>query len=170
MRKYLTLTLIVLIAAITYLVAQPINTTTSTGAWGLQGANKKALTAASATNFVQVKIPTSAGVSGVCTYEIFASDGTDFQSRSGALYFSAVNKAGTETCLPFRADGGTTVDNTTDGVAASSGTLTNTFTCITTPTNGIGLSATAASSLTETTLDIYYQCNITSGTAEVLPQ
>ena len=136
----------------------------------IQGGEAKTLTETSATAFVQVDVASGASVAGNISYEIFASDATDHQSRSGELYFSVVNKAGTETCTLFRAQGSTTVDNTTDGVAVSAGTLTNTFTCTTTPANGVLINANATSSLAQTTLRITYRTDITSGTATVTPQ
>jgi hypothetical protein len=134
-------------------------------------AKAKALTAANATAFVIIAIPSGGMVGGTVEYSIQASDGTDHQSRSGILVFTAVNKADTETCTLGRSDGGTTVDNTTDNVAVSSGTLTNTFTCAG-ATNSIELRANAASSLTETTLQIVYSVRLHANVAAttVTPQ
>ncbi len=150
-----------------------------------QGGSAKTLTAAAETAFVQIAVASGSVVSGLVRYGIEANDGTDFQSRSGTLHFTAVNKAGTESCSLFRSDGGTTVNNTTDGCASSKGAskncasgetdaLTNTFTCTTTPTNGILLNANAVSDLVETTLRIVYNTEIfgggTTGVATVTNQ
>lgn len=137
---------------------------------GWQGTQSKALTEASATAFVQVAVASGSNEGGLVHYTIKADDATDFQSRSGVLVFTVVNKAGTETCSLGRPDGGTTVDNTTDVAAVSAGTLTNTFTCDTTPANAINIAANATSSLTQTTLTIEYRVEILSGTATVTPQ
>jgi hypothetical protein len=128
-----------------------------------QGGQVKALTAAAATAFVEIGVAAGASVSGFVDYEIYAADAADHQSRSGTLYFSAVNKAGVETCTVFRAQGSTVVDNTTDAAAVSAGTLTNTFTCTTASADAITLNANAVSSLVETTLRITYRPTITSG-------
>jgi hypothetical protein len=129
----------------------------------IQGAKQKTLTESSATSFVRVDIASGSVVGGVIEYTIEANDSTDFQSRSGIIPFTAVNKAGTET--------GTlgTVGAATEVVAVSTGTLTNTFTIDTTPTNGINIQSNAVSSLTQTTLRINYRVTISSGTATVNP-
>lgn len=140
------------------------------GIWTKSGT--KTLTAGAATDFVQVAVTSNGRQSGYVEYSIDADDGTDFQERSGVLYFAAVNKAGTETCTLFRAQGSTTVDDTTDGLAQSSAsTLTNTFTCDTGGTNAITLRANAASGLVETTLRINYTVYLTGNAATtVTPQ
>lgn len=120
----------------------------------------KALTAATATPFVQVSVPSGTVTGGTVEYTIRADDGTDFQSRSGVLVYAAVNKAGVETCTLGRPDGGATVDNTTDIVAVSAGTLTNTFTCVVGLADAVQIAANAASSLTETTLNITYAADL----------
>lgn len=121
-------------------------------------AKAKALTAAAATSFVQCAIASGTVFGGVVEYTIEANDGIDFQSRSGILPFSAVNKAGTETCTVG------TVAASTEVVAVSAGTLTNTFTCSTSPTNAVDIQANAASSLVETTLRITYAVRLHGGT------
>lgn len=131
-------------------------------------AKAKALTAASATSFVRISLPALSMAGGVVEYSIQASDGTDMQSLSGFLAFSVVNKAGVETCT-------LSVTSTQDEtlVAASAvSTLTNTFTCDTSPTNGVDIAANAASSLTETTLQIVYQIRLNGavGSPTITPQ
>jgi hypothetical protein len=131
----------------------------------------KALTAGNATAFVEVAVPQGTVVGGVVEYVIQANDATNFQSRTGVLVFSVVNPSGTEVCTLARPDGGTTVDNTTDLVAVSSGTLTNTFTCTVGLTDAVRIAANAASSLTETTLQISYSVRLNGGTTGgVTPQ
>lgn len=137
----------------------------------VQGAYAKDLVEAAATGFVRVNIPVSTNVAGHIDYAIFSEDGVDYQSRSGVFYFSAVNKGGTETCVIFRSTGGTTVDDTTDNIAASAGTLTNTFDCSTVGANTFLLRANATSSLAQTTLRINYRIHIDSGqNVTVIPQ
>lgn len=127
----------------------------------------KALTESSATAIAQVSVASGAYTGGELRYTIFASDGTDHQARHGRINFSAVNKAGTETCV--MAPG--TVDQTTDGNAGaiSSGTLTYAITCTTTPTNGVQFEVSAVSSLTQTTLQAYYSIHL-DGPGTVTPQ
>jgi hypothetical protein len=108
----------------------------------------KTLTESSATGFVSVSVQSNQTTSGIVHWTIYATDGTDYQTRTGATYFAAVNKAGTVTCAV--GDIGTTV------AGLSSGTLTNTMTC-TAGTNKLTINANAASSLTQTTLLIRYQ-------------
>lgn len=134
---------------------------TSTGS--TQGANSTALTSTVATSLVQVDVASESFVGGIIRYVINANDGTEFQARSGQVPFAAVNKGGTETCTIDTADAD-------EVVAVSSGTLTNSMTCTTAPTNGILLKATADSSLTETTLNAKWSVIITSGTATVTAQ
>lgn len=127
----------------------------------IQGNNAvKALTEGSATTFVTITVPSNSSASGKIQYAIEANDATDYQNRSGELYFSAVNKAGTTTIQLFRAQGSTTVDNTTDGVAVSAGTLTNTFTATDGGSGAVQIKANATSSLTQTTLQIRYRVEI----------
>jgi hypothetical protein len=124
----------------------------------VQGNNTvKALTETTATTFVTITVPSGSSASGRIIYAIEANDATDFQNRSGVLHYSAVNKAGTTTIQLFRESGSTTVDNTTDGVAVSAGTLTNTFTATDGGSGAVQIKANATSSLTQTTLQIRYR-------------
>lgn len=126
----------------------------------------KTLTESSATSFVQISVASGTATGGTITYEVEANDSTDFQSRSGILPFSVVNKGGTETCTVG------TVTTATEVVALSSAaTLANTFTCDTSPTNGVNIQANAVSSLTQTTLRINYSVHLTGfATNTVTPQ
>lgn len=119
----------------------------------LHGANK-ALTAGSATSVFRINLATLAAVGGEVQYVVYAADGTDVQSRGGTIVFQAVNKAATETCTISTSADQETEDGST--IAASSGTLTYTWTTDVTPTNGCDLQLNAASSLTETSLGITY--------------
>lgn len=132
----------------------------------------KALTAASATNVVSISVSSSSYVGGYVDYTVNADDGTDFQSRQGRVAFQAVNKAGTETAVVSGTAGNASPTQDQDGSspAVSNGTLTYTWDTSTSPTNGFLLRLNAASSLTETTLNIRYRVVLTSGTATVTPQ
>lgn len=130
----------------------------------IQGAISKTLTESSATAFSQIAVPSGSFVGGAVEYTIHADDGTNFQARTGRINFSVVNKAGTETCTLG------TVLNEAFAESSGASTLTNTFTCNTSPTNGVNLESNAISSLTQTTLAIKYSVHIFSGTATVTPQ
>lgn len=126
----------------------------------------KALTAATATAFARINLDQGvAGVTGwtggTVFYTLAANDASNFQSRSGHQDFSIVNVGGTEVCA-F----GT---GSTESIANSSGTTTLTFDTDTSPTNGCDLRATGASSLTETTLSLFYSI-IMNGPGTVTPQ
>lgn len=131
----------------------------------------KALTESSATTFVTVTVGSGASASGLVEYAVEANDATDFQNRSGTLEFRAVNKAGTTTITCSRPGGSTTIDNTTDAAAASTGTLTHTFTCVDGGSGVVQLKDNAVSSLTQTTLQIRYRVRaLGSATLTVSPQ
>ena len=120
------------------------------------GGTVKALTETTATGFVKVAIPSNTSLSGVIRYEIAANDAADFQNRSGLIPWSAVNKAGVITSTLG------TVAASTEVVAVSLGTLTNTFT-MTQASNELTFLANATSSLTQTTLQITYWVELNSG-------
>lgn len=125
----------------------------------------KALGAGSATSFVVITVPSGSRAAGLLEYSVEADDATDFQARSGVIPFAAVNKAGTITCTVG------TVGAATEVVAASSGTLTNTMTCADGGSGALQLKANAASSLTETTLQIRYRVRaLAATTLTVTPQ
>lgn len=126
------------------------------------GGAEKTLTESSATAFAQVAVASGASVAGRVDYQICADDSTDFQSRTGSVNFSLVNKAGTETA------GLGTVLN--ESVAASSGTLTVSFDTDTSPTNAVNIRANAVSSLTQTTLKIIYRVELFGPQVTVTPQ
>mgnify|MGYP003332437874 CR=1 FL=1 len=102
------------------------------------------LTESSATLFANIALASSkiAGFTLACT--VYANDGTNYQSLTSEVRVDAVNKAGTVTATL------TQTDNTT---AASSGTLTCTYTAV---ANGAGvdIKANAVSSLTQTVLRV----------------
>lgn len=127
----------------------------------LNAGAQKTLTESSATNFVQIAVASGTQVGGVIHYTLIANDATDYQTRAGTVAFAAVNKAGTETGAVGTAD---------ETVAVSVGTLTNTFTIDTSPTNAINIQANAVSSLTQTTLAIRYWVEITGPAVTVTPQ
>lgn len=130
--------------------------------WGNAGRAIKALTEASNTSAFQVSIASGAGTGGTVDFTVFASDATDHQTLTGVLQFSGVNKGGTETC-PTPTLTGTALN------AVSAGTLTCTYAADTTPSNACNIQFNCTSSLTQTTLDLYYRVNLV-GPGQVTPQ
>ena len=126
------------------------------------GAAEKTLTDATATAFVQVPVASGDVVGGQVVYEIYVTNGTDYQIIDGSFNFSAANKAGTETV-----NIGTVVN---ESKVTTSGTLTVTFDADTSPTNAINLRANADTSLTPTTFVIRYRVNLTGPRVALAPQ
>jgi hypothetical protein len=129
---------------------------------GQHGRAIKALTESAATSAVQIPVAAGAGVGGTITFTVFASDATDHQTLTGVLQYAAVNKAATETCATPTLTG--TALN-----SVSTGTLTCTYACDTTPANAVNVQFNCVSSLTQTTLDLYWRLNAL-GASEPLPQ
>lgn len=135
----------------------------------MSGGQTKTLTDNSATAFVRLTMSSGSTIGGRVLYQVGATDATDFQSRSGLMVFSAVNKAGTITC---------TVSNPLaiseeEVVAVSTGTLTNNgFTCADAGTNLLALSANMDSSLSGPTVTMKYTVEVigVQGTLLVTPQ
>jgi hypothetical protein len=127
------------------------------------GAAEKALTESSATGFVTVACGSGVFVGGVIHYSIIADDASAYQCLSGTIPFSIIRASAN--CEPTVG----TPSASSEIVAASSGTLTNTFTA-----TGSGPTATfkanAVSSLTQTTLTIRYRVEIFGPEATVTPQ
>lgn len=111
---------------------------------------RKTLTNNTPIDLFEVAITAGQMAGGYVTYNIRASDGTDFQARSGTTYFSGINKAGTVTTS---ATAGTT------DVSVSAGTLAQTW-ASTAGTNKFTISLNADSSLTVTTLDVMYTVHL----------
>lgn len=121
----------------------------------------KALTESSATTFVTFNIPTSlTAVGGTVRYCLHATDATDVQERCGEEDFACVNKAGTVTPSTPNLIG-------TEATAITSGTLTLTITMVNSGTT-CSMQANAASSLTQTILDIRYSVEM-HGSGTVTP-
>lgn len=123
----------------------------------------KALTESSATTFVSINVPTTlTGAGGTINYCIYAADASDVQERCGEEDFAAANKGGTMTCSTPNILGTEATVFT-----AGAGTLTNTFTFVANGT-ACDMKANAASSLTQTTLDIRYNIEM-HGSGTVTP-
>lgn len=126
---------------------------------GLQGFKSMALTPASATTFVTIAIPQTAGANfagGEVIYQVYETDGTDMTTLVGRAKFNCVNKAGTEGCSAI-ADVQTAI-YTSQGAD----TLTCAITAVTGLVDSIGLAAncTDGGSMAETTFVIYYRLDM----------
>lgn len=100
------------------------------------------LTESTATTIVNVAVASGKVAGGEIVVTTWANDGTDYQTLTSRLVWSAINKAGTVTATLDQADGTT---------ATSSGTLSVTYT-IAANGNTVDIKANAVSSLTQTTL------------------
>jgi hypothetical protein len=120
-------------------------------------ANSKTLTESSATTFATLTVPTGTTVNGEIPYNIETASATPhYQIEFGTLVFGCTNNAGTTACALARPNASTTVDQTTDNVQTTSGTLTNTFTYADGGSGVVSFKANAVSSLTQTLLRINY--------------
>jgi hypothetical protein len=115
---------------------------------------------ATTTNMFDVALPTLAMAGGTIEYTISASDGTDMQSLSGVVSYSAVNKGGVYTTQIVEG-----ADN--QSKAVSNGTLTGAWTILN-GTNKITIQLNADSSLTPTSFKLYYK--IHNGSNQAITQ
>ncbi len=101
---------------------------------------EKVITAEGSVNLFEIALPAGGMTGGTLTFQIMATDGTDFQVHTGKLNFAAVNKAGTYTSQI------TDEPVLSDADAGSLGTISDTW-AITAGTNKITISVTVACSL-----------------------
>jgi hypothetical protein len=130
--------------------------------WGNAGRATKTLTESAATSAFSYTVASGAGTGGTVNFTVFATDGTDPQTLTGTLQFTAGNKAGTESC----------VTPTLVGTALNSspvGTLTCTYAGADGGTNACFVQFNCVSSLVQTTLEVYYRVNLI-GPGQVTPQ
>jgi hypothetical protein len=142
------------------------NSTALNGTFRLGGS--VALSAGSATAVLTVPTANNTSTGGTIMYTVDSGDATNSQARSGQVRFAvATNNAAAETCVVYGVDqgpvgvGGPTLnpDQTEDGSGAgamTSGTMTYAWSVDVTGTNTCVLKLNAASSLTETRLNIHY--------------
>lgn len=104
------------------------------------------LTESTATAFAKIAVASGKSAGAKIECSVYANDGTEYQSLASELLISAVNKAGTVTVTVVQEDGTT---------AASSGTLTATYTVVASG-NSFDVKCNATSSLTQTSLRIRY--------------
>lgn len=134
--------------------------------FGTSGVNRaifnptpKTIVDGSATALFDVACAASAMIGGSFSFLVEASDGTDFQTISGTVVYSAVNKAGTHTC--------TITQQTGEAKAVSAGTLTLAFTHVT-GTNKTTIKLQPTGSLTETIFRITYTLFPIAGAVTIL--
>lgn len=119
---------------------------------------KKTLVNNTVTSLFEVALPTLKATGGIIKATVVAINATDVQSREQLLRYEAVNKAGAYT---------TAITTISEGVAASTGTLTGTWTVLA-GTDKITIELNANSSLTPTTLYIAYSIENNSEQATTL--
>lgn len=117
----------------------------------------KTLTESTATSIATLVCDTNEYIGGVFEATIYATDGTDLQTRSQSFNFTAINKAGTVTC---------NLGTVNESISSSSGTLTCTPT-ITQNGDAVDIQLNATSSLTQTTLETRWQVRINGNAGAV---
>jgi len=118
----------------------------------------KNLTESVATTVITIAGAAGTYDAGSLEYTVAATDTTDFQARSGKVYWAYVNKAATETCVVTGFDGTANPtelkDSSGTGAMSSGATLTYAWAVDTTGSNQCLLTLNAVSSLTQTILQI----------------
>lgn len=133
----------------------------------IKGSKIKALTESSATAAWDCALAAGEHAGGFLYYCVFATDGTDNQTRCAEIRVAANNKAGTTTITMSPAAPDETNDDNAGDLTA--GTLTYAVTAADT-TNSFSISIDAVSSLTQTTLQSESRWNLMSATTECTPQ
>lgn len=115
--------------------------------------------------FVRIDIASGSITGGNVQFFIYAFAAGNLQTRAGTMWFSAVNVSGTETCTVGNTAGTDLISIT----AVNTGTIGASFSCATTPTNGINLEVTSDSSLTTPTMAICYSVYKAAGVGAINP-
>lgn len=124
-------------------------------------AKAKTLVDNTATTFVQCSIPSDSTTFLHIDYSVEAENATDQQIIGGTAHIPVYNDAGTEVCG--------TVTEVGEVSAASTGTITSTITCVTTPTNAIDIQLASDSSLNVTPI-LTYSIRKNGGVGSCTPQ
>lgn len=121
------------------------------------------LTESTATKLFTIPVTATNYVGLTATVTVYAGDGTDFQSQSNVITVDAVAKTTTIT---------TSISTVANTQAASSGTLTSTFTAVDDGSNVMSIKCNAVSSLTQTVLraKVVVTAINSSGTAAITEQ
>lgn len=109
----------------------------------------KTIADGAATVLFTVPVAVSGVVGGVIHFQVYATDGTDFQLITGMATYSSVNKAGTLTNT-------VTYATANEAKAVSAGTLTLAFTMAEDTANIVSIKLQPTGSLTETTHNVTY--------------
>lgn len=123
-------------------------------------ASAKTIIDSSATALADVAIASGARCGGLLFYTVEVGDGTDHQALTGIVSYSSVNKAGTQTLAITNA-------TANDAKAASSGTLTLSWTLVT-GTGKCTIKVQPTGSLTETTYTVTFTIIPIVGTVTLL--
>lgn len=113
-----------------------------------------------ATSLFEVALPTLTIGGGTIEYSIIATDGTDMQSLSGFVAFSAVNKGGVYTTQ-------ITENASNQSKAVSAGTLTGAWSILN-GTDKVTIQLNADTSLTPTSFKLYYKVH--NGSRQAITQ
>lgn len=139
--------------------------TTSTNLNNLSDAfiitSEKNLTNNSAISLFDVSLTNGSGAGGLIAFSVVVNDGTNTQVHTGLVNYAATNKAGVYTVQV------TDETVTDDANALDSGTLTDTWS-YTTGTNKFTITANFNSSLTPTSMKLYY--TITNNSISTITQ
>ncbi len=120
----------------------------------------KTIANASATSLFNVARPQNLPGGGVIFYDVFATDGTDYQSLTGMVTYAWVDKAGTGTFTITEVSGN-------QAKAVSTGTLTLAWTFVTGTNIGV-VKLQPTTSLTATTFTVNYTVAPIIGTITIL--
>jgi len=136
----------------------------STGEVALAGrtlTGTKTLTDASATSFIQVAIASESTTFLHIEYSVEAENATDQQVIGGQINIGIIHDAGVETCSAVTEVGEVSVTST--------GTITFTATCDTSPTNAVNIQANADTSLNVSPI-LAYSVRKNGGSGAITPQ
>lgn len=121
----------------------------------------KTIVDGAATTLFTVPVAQSSGVGGVIDFQVYASDGTDFQMITGIATYSSVNKAGTLT-------NAVTYATANEAKVVSSGTLTLAFTMAEDTADVVSIKLQPTGSLTETTYNVRYNVRPLRGVVTIV--
>jgi len=125
---------------------------------GIMVCSPKHLTNNSAIGLFDIALPAGSSCGGTMSYCVECTNGTDYQTRAGAIFWAATNKAGVYV---------SNVASSGEQVAVSTGTLVNAWTVVT-GTNKITITLNANSSLTPTVLKVWIKISNESSKAITL--
>lgn len=152
MKRLLFVCLLLLLTAPAWAQSQVTSSPAPANAGAVELSGSKNLTEGAATGFLRFALPVSTVAAVNLWYVTYATDGTDFQLDHGRATINMRNKGGTETPNLDPAD------STRNQV--SSGTLSCTPALDASGTNQVDVTMNCTSSLTQTTLAVYWELRI----------